>query len=200
MRHAKLKFLAAAGGFMLAASLAPAQAADVYEGGSLKDEPVYSTPYIGWTGFYIGGNLGGAWDNTDDFELFDDTVLTGGFHAGYNWELSSRFVLGLEGDIAFMDDIDYLSTIRARLGYSTGPALVYVTGGAAFIGFDDDVFGDESETGWVLGGGIDYKLRDNWSLGGEALYYSFDDPVGGLEDPDFWVARARLTYHIGSWR
>lgn len=197
MRAWKSLVTAAATGLGLALSISLANAADVYEGGSLKDSPADATPYIGWAGFYAGGHLGGVWDDSEDAELFDDTAFTAGIHGGYNWQMSDVFVAGLEADLGFVDDVDYLASIRGRLGYTTGPMLAYVTGGIAFIGFDDDVFGDDAETGYVIGAGLDYKLRDNWSIGGDALYYGFDDAGDTGHDANFWVARARLTYHLG---
>jgi outer membrane immunogenic protein len=186
---------AALSALALVASVSFAKAADVYDGGGLKDEPGYATPYIGWAGFYVGANIGGVFDETDIAVFDDDAVFAGGFHVGYNWQLSDRFVAGLEGDMSFLDDddTDYLSSIRARLGWSRGPMLAYLTGGAAFLEIDDAVFSDV-DTGYVVGGGLEYKLRDNWSIGGEALYYGFEDTV---DDPEFWTARARLTYHLG---
>lgn len=150
-------------------------------------------PSITWTGFYIGANIGAAWDDSDDIEIIDDATLIGGGHLGYNWQGPSNFVVGLEGDIEFLEDVDYLATIRGRLGYSFGPTLAYVTGGAAFIDFGD--FDDE---GWVAGLGVEHKIRDNVSFGVEGLYYGFEDDFG--DDANFWAARARLTYHFGGSR
>lgn len=190
----RLKYLSfglvSAAALMIAAPAA--KAADVYDGGgSIKDTgPVDYTPTLAWTGFYLGGNIGAAFDDEDD----SDEEFIGGAHLGYNWQRSSNLVLGLEGDVDFADGLDYLATIRGRIGYGAGPALIYATGGVAFIGLDDDI-DDIDETGWVLGGGLDYKIRDNWSVGAEGLYYNFDADDG---DADFWTARARLTYHFGS--
>jgi outer membrane immunogenic protein len=82
--------------------------------------PVYS-----WTGFYIGGNAGGAWGNFDPSTstvfsaagIFNVTStpaitaagaqsikpagFTGGFEAGYNWQVNN-FVFGVEGDIEYL--------------------------------------------------------------------------------------------------
>lgn len=187
---------AALGALAFAASASYANAADVYEGESLKDEPVvYETPYIGWTGFYVGGHIGGAFDSTDSEDLFgDESIFAGGGHVGYNWQLSERLLVGLEGDLDYLDDDDteYLASIRGRLGLTHGPVLAYLTGGAAFIEFDDG----SPDPGYVVGGGVEYKLRDNWSIGAEGLYYNFDDEPSD-EDLEFWQARARLTYHLG---
>jgi outer membrane immunogenic protein len=94
-----------------------AAAADLY-----YKAPVVAVPVYNWTGFYIGGNVGGAWGNFDPRTLTvysDDgwivptdapaidrvgiqsskpTGFTGGFEAGYNWQ-SRNFVFGVEGDI-----------------------------------------------------------------------------------------------------
>jgi outer membrane immunogenic protein len=173
-----------------------ANAADIYNGdGGLKDAgPVDYAPPITWTGFYLGANLGGVWDDSDDVEIFDDAALIAGAHLGYNWQGPRNFIIGLEGDVGFLDDVEYLATIRGRLGYAFGPTLVYATGGAAFIGFDDDDF---DATGWVAGLGIEHKLRENVSFGVEGLYYDFEEDFD--DDASFWAARARLTYHFGGY-
>src|SRR5262245_52459276 len=84
---------------------APATAAEVY----------------GWTGLYVGGNVGGVWarglDSTNFLDpaltvgnvfeglrsnpqanAFRNTALMGGIHAGYNWQMA-RLVFGVEADV-----------------------------------------------------------------------------------------------------
>jgi outer membrane immunogenic protein len=82
--------------------------------------------------------------------------VTGGFTAGYNWQVNNA-VLGLEGDINYFGfkgsatstalypccapdtftinssvSADWLATIRGRLGFLAAPTwLLYATGGAA---------------------------------------------------------------------
>lgn len=176
----------------------PAHAADIYrDGGSIKDTgPVDYAPSITWTGFYIGGHVGAAFSDNEDVEIVDDAAFLAGAHLGYNWQGPRNLVIGIEGDVSFLDDIDYLASIRGRVGYSFGPTLAYVTGGAAFMGFDEDLGGDDSDTGWVAGLGLEHKLRENVSIGAEALYYGFENDDFG-DDNNFWAARARLTYHFG---
>jgi outer membrane immunogenic protein len=170
-----------------------ANAADVYDkGGSLKDGPADYIAPVAWTGFYVGANVGAAFDNSDDSDD-EDTFFAAGGHLGFNWQGPSNVVLGLEGDLGFLnaDDVDYLATIRGRLGYAAGPALLYATGGVAFIGLDEENF-----TGYVVGGGLDYKIKENWTAGVEGLYYDFTED-GDDDDATFFTARARLTYHFG---
>ncbi len=52
-------------------------------------------------------------------------------------------------------------------------------------------------SGWVAGGGLERKIRENVSIGVEGLYYGFDgNNDSGSGDDNFWAARARLTYHL----
>src|SRR5260370_19251862 len=79
--------------------------------------------------------------------------MIGGVQAGYNCQLPSGMLLGVEADISFPNYLtsnsvvsslaparsdvteqwDYVGTARGRVGYATGPWLVYATGGAAWI-------------------------------------------------------------------
>jgi outer membrane immunogenic protein len=181
-----------------ASALSAANAADVYaRGGGLKDGPVSYMPAITWAGFYLGANAGAAFSNNNVEISGDDTSFIGGIHVGYNWQRASNLVLGIEGDVDFADGLDYLATVRGRLGWAAGPTLFYATGGAAFIGLSNAI-GDDSDTGWVAGLGLEHKLRENVSLGLEGLYYNFgDDNRLGGDTFDFWTVRARLTYHFG---
>ncbi len=136
------------------------------------------------------------WDKRVKFDHNDDdTTLVGGVHVGHNWQSGGR-VFGLEGDVSFADGLDYLASLRARLGYARGSLLVYLTGGVAFAGFDaQDVAitmegmnqekgkngsftlsdNDDRRIGFVVGAGAEYKLRPNMSIGVEGLYYDFAD-------------------------
>ncbi len=152
----------------------------------------------------------------------DDVTFIGGVHLGYNWQSGDR-VFGVEADASFGDGVDYLASLRARLGYAMDNLLLYVTAGVAFAGLDDfsvvmyndyfkkslDFSGD-SEVGAVVGVGAEYKLSSNWSVGVEGLYYFFGDGDDSKEweayckeyklvhedDNDLFVVRARLSYHF----
>ena len=210
-----------------ASAMSTAQAADIYSPApSLKDAPQAYIPAIGWTGFYIGINGGGIFSDQFDFKVdgiktsadVDNTWLLGA-HLGYNWQTGGNVVFGVEGDWDFVggdrdvkiggltasQDDNWLATIRGRLGYAMGPALLYATGGVAFLNSDDMAPFDDTVTGWVVGGGVDYKIRPNMSFGVEGLYYAFDDDANdGIDrlsyDRDFWAVRARLSYHFGGDR
>src|SRR5215472_13057970 len=66
--------------------------------------PPVIVPLYNWTGFYIGGNLGGAWTSgtlTDNFTgarfTGNHSGFIGGGQIGYNWQVAPLFVLGVEG-------------------------------------------------------------------------------------------------------
>lgn len=132
------------------------------------------------------------WENFSKakFESGDDDVsLIGGIQIGRNWQIGNH-VLGVEADVSFADGLEYLGSMRGRVGYAQGNLLLYITGGVAFAGFDNDdaAFsyngksytlrnddGDDRRIGMVAGVGADYKIRPNMSIGIEGLYYAFDD-------------------------
>lgn len=182
MRSVECKSLAAtlAGAILTAMiSAAPAAAADLggYKPAQVPQpaEVPLRTPQS-WAGWYLGGNLGGivAGDNDGD--------LTGGGHLGYNWQEGS-FVFGGEGDLSFADNPDTYGSIRARAGIGGGAWLLYGTAGVAI---------DDDDEGLVAGGGLEYKVADDTSIGVEALNYDLDD--------NFTVLRGRLTWHFGGAR
>jgi len=187
-----------------------------------------------WSGFYVGAHLGYGW-GTDDTETtfpsaFDHSIdgVIGGLHAGYNFQ-SDSLVFGLEGDIDLSDidgeggcdfnpfrcetDMDWLASLRARLGFASDQFLLYATGGVAFTDLEfanDDGLGSsdeqsESAVGFVVGGGAEYAVSDELSLRAEALYYDFGktdyeyDNAQGAEfesDLDFVVVRGGLSWYF----
>jgi outer membrane autotransporter protein len=126
----------------------------------------------------------------------------GGVQAGYNWQAANA-VLGVEADWAWTGfdedryfdgadryvkaEMDWLATLRGRLGVTVGNALFYATGGIAWADVshcanDDDPCSvdDSNNTAWsgtltglVAGAGVETKLTDRWSLKGEYLYAQF---------------------------
>ncbi len=144
----------------------------------------------------------------------------GGGQIGYNWQWSPSIVFGVEADIqgiagsrrsasAFgvaapiageqiisgttvSRSLDYLGTVRGRIGWLFTPTLlVYGTGGLAYGGvtantgifqqiqgapavlnpwFGAGAFSD-TRVGWTAGGGLEWMFWPNWSAKVEYLYY-----------------------------
>ncbi len=149
------KFLIALG--FTTALIGAAQAGDLHKQRSVKDEPapVLAEPVapssFSWTGFYAGLN-GGLFNGK--FDLADPTTpdqkmrnWMGGAQAGFNYQMQSGIVVGVEADIDFgnlsdgvhdgnyitqSSDIGAFGTLRGRAGYAMGRVLPFVTGGLAF--------------------------------------------------------------------
>lgn len=194
-RYARAAFASTA---LLLSSLSCASAADLgpyrpYR--APEPAPVYDAPAPIWQGAYIGANVGYG------FGSRDTEGIIGGGQLGYNWQFD-RFVLGVEGDIQASDmtgdqshidgtgvtrtshvSNDWYSTVRGRVGYAMGPALLYATGGVAFGNFDHQyslagpvnvTLSDSGlKTGYAVGGGVEYKFNPRWSVKAEYLFLDF---------------------------
>jgi outer membrane immunogenic protein len=188
--------------------------------------------------FPIAGNTGGS-------------SAIGGFQVGYNWQFAPTWVVGLEGDWSWANAggsfdqpwvfnpgggavpgsftsmssrLDWISSLRARLGYLILPNLMaYGTVGGAWgkidyaasnfapgaVPYGTGVAFSNTQGGWVAGGGLEWMIINNWLLRGEFLYYSLNNspsvvvtPVthGALPSGYSWsntnvsVVRAALSY------
>ena len=62
--------------------------------------------------------------------------------------------------------------MRARLGYAIDRTLIYITGGLAYGGLNTNPLtgNTTSNTGWTLGGGVEYAFTNNWTAKIEGLY------------------------------
>ena len=194
-------------------------------------EPVRNGPY-NWQGLYLGVNAGYGWGN-DNGAAFNGAgggsgALNpdgwfGGGQIGYNAQFNA-LVLGLEADLQGADisdttalsggaqvttDIEYFSTLRGRVGFAAGPALLYVTGGWAFADLSQSLSApgaslssSDWETGYTVGGGIEWAFAPNWSLKSEYLYVDLGDqtyssPAGTYTtQTDFHTARVGLNYRF----
>jgi opacity protein-like surface antigen len=142
-----------------------------------------------------------------------------GGQLGYNWQFSDRWVAGLEADLqaggirgggGFTNltpaavfppfvvatsvnvnrTLEYLGTVRGRLGYAVTPSMMaYATGGLAYGGISTSTTVRQSLTpsafqtgvvandffanrfGWTVGGGVESALTGEISAKLEVLYY-----------------------------
>jgi outer membrane immunogenic protein len=172
--------------------------------------PAAVVPVFSWTGFYLGGELGwiktdpayttGVLLLGNPFVVSpsasDKNGLSYGAIAGYNYQ-AGKLVLGIEGDFQgwTVGKIRYTAitgdfltahskwggSVRGRLGYAADRALLYVTGGAAFVSNETSIpttgisiGGDGVRWGWTVGGGLDYAITNNWFTGLEYRYSQFE--------------------------
>ncbi len=183
---------------------APAIAADVPV---RQQQPYYKAapaPVFNWTGFYFGGHVGYGWGDADLAATGNVDGFLGGLQAGYNWQFSRNIVFGIEADISGTDmnndnaaaaHIDYLGTLRARLGYAWDRSMLYGTGGLAWnrssnLGFHD------TDTGYALGLGFEWAFAPSWSAKVEYMYYNFDN-VTTIGNTDISTIKLGLNYRFG---
>jgi len=177
------KILAALVAFAALTATAPALGADLGARPYYNKAPVDAAPLYNWTGFYIGGHVGGAFSGSNNFNgavLSDSSArLLGGVQAGLDWQFAPNWVLGY----VYTNDQRGLGSITARIGYTWGPGLVYVKGGYAYsdnaervtLGGVPTAFlldGNHSN-GYTVGTGVEYMFAPNWSAKGEYMYYNF---------------------------
>jgi outer membrane immunogenic protein len=176
----------------------PALAADLSPRTYTK-APAYMGPIYNWTGFYIGGHVGGAFAGNDGL-AGDDGRFLGGIQGGADYQFASNWVLGIEAQYSWMSggsssvlfpggtvvstNSNELGSVTGRLGYSFGPALLYAKGGYAFkdgdrigvsvggvpVAFSTD---GSHRDGYTVGAGIEYMFAPNWSAKLEYQYYNF---------------------------
>src|SRR3989344_504165 len=176
----RLILAAAAAGFALLA-VADANAADVYppRDRAGMDRLFSTVQATNWTGFYAGVN--GGYSAGPDVRGF-----TGGGQLGYNYQLSSNWVVGIEADAQYSTQPDWWGTVRGRAGYLLTPdVLLYATAGWAYV---LPTHAHRATSGWTAGGGIEYALNRNWSAKAEYLYVA----PGGGQDAN--VVRAGINY------
>ncbi|MFB9263930.1 carbohydrate porin [Bradyrhizobium erythrophlei] len=216
----------------------PASAADL----PLK-APALKSVYD-WTGFYVGGHFGygdaSLGPDTNPLPLqgvffpHSPTGLIGGFQVGYNREFANHLVLGVEADASFTSPIDqaalggapapfntaldYVGTLRGRIGYAFGRWMPYVTGGFAWghthININDDPANGSGvissvghyQPGWTAGLGLEFAISGNWTAKLEYEYVdlarqAYDLSGFGLSgvnvDPRIHLAKVGLNYQFG---
>ena len=167
-------------------------------------------PAYDWAGFYVGGHVG-LTRGTTQVALFDqgpssssNTFGSGyaGTQLGYNFMPWPHVLLGVETDISFanylgrddepasrisptqqlIEKVDYIGTLRGRVGYAADHWLIYATGGFAYsgarvlqtlTGATDETKELRMRTGATLGAGAEVAIAPGWTTKLEYLYTRF---------------------------
>jgi outer membrane immunogenic protein len=197
--------------FVLAVAVFPlfsfaAYAADLP---NTKGAPTFAPPpppVLSWTGFYVGAEIGARWSDPtwsttclqpgfatcpaanfptrftfNNPESFDSVSVKGGPFIGYNYQIGSQWVVGIEGDWQYGENSrtnpgipgaedptvagepgldrstvreNWDASIRARAGFLVMPnLLLFGTGGAAFTHVSATAFcGTAFPVGWCGAG------------------------------------------------
>jgi outer membrane immunogenic protein len=172
-------------------------------------------------------------------EAHNDTHagFTGGVEGGYNY-MMGPWLFGLEADWTSLDlkntsdrslvsnvnpattfrldqniKSNWMVSLRPRVGYATGPWLVYATMGVGWselkysAEFSDNravtdaitASSSSTKTGWVAGLGGGYALTPRWSLKGEWLYADFGH-VGSAQVGQFVSVTPRDSVKTNMFR
>lgn len=201
--------------FLTIATAASAQDAPKWSGLYMGVHAGYGWGAFDGSMIYTDATKGDGFDATG--KTIDAEGAIAGGQVGFNFQ-TGAIVWGIEADASWADiqgdarflpypvgypkngspawdfesQIDWLATVRARLGFASGRTLTYVTGGVAFAGSETsiNVVGpgykasgskDETLTGWVGGGGFEWLVDRHWTVRAEYLYYNFGDAGGILK-------------------
>jgi outer membrane immunogenic protein len=175
---------------------------------------------------FVGG-VGGA--TTPGENDVNGIGFVGGGQIGYNYMVWNKYLLGLEGDftafvsqqhevdwnefppnVVFTEKTSWYATIRGRAGVSTGPALLYFTGGVAFVNFQDGVVpspttpnpvtggvSSKTSSGWTFGGGTELALDAHWSAKLESLFIDAGTSTHQSYAPPFGPAPVQFRERFG---
>ena len=127
-------------------------------------------------------------------------TIFGGVQVGYEHHFAAGWMAGLELDMSFPggqdlgnvlayratatgtanEQLEYLASLRGRLGWDLGRWTPFATGGIAWastrLSRTDLTTGNEEaqssnvRLGWVAGGGVDYRLDGRWTARAEYLH------------------------------
>lgn len=179
---------------LLGASSAAFAADLAYKAAPAPYAPMYSWTgfYLGanlggaWASGTLTDNLTGA------SITGNNSGVIGGGTVGYNWQVSPSFVLGVEGTFdgtsishttnsvgtpwgTFQGsaNTNWVSTIAGRAGISQYNWLFYVKGGGGWVDNSatlsnlttgTSITASNTNSGWLVGAGIEYGMTRNWSL------------------------------------
>jgi outer membrane immunogenic protein len=208
------KFLLGTVALIALGATVPALAADLAARPYTKAPAYVPAQIYNWTGFYIGGHVGGAFRGDDNNVLggSSDGTFMGGVQVGYDYQFSPNWVMGLEANYSFKDTNGIfanrnLGSVTGRLGYTWGPTLLYAKGGYAWADtrFSNGFGGDGGRDGYTVGAGLEYLFTQNWSGKIEYQYYDFGnvtafDPAGvalGSFRNDEHTIKVGLNYRFG---
>lgn len=194
-------------------------------------------PVYNWNGLWWGGHLGAEWGELIAEPAsgtgYEDARFSGGIGLGYDREFS-RVVFGVSADTDFASwsaggrmylpavspsllspqltvrsEMEWFTTVRARIGVRFDRALPYITGGLALAKITTSaqsvattgpfafapVTSDSWEAGYTIGAGLEYRLTEHDTLGVEYLYYQIQGP-DLVVVPQNWRLDNKIRGHI----
>ena len=136
----------------------------------------------------IGGAHAGYQLQLTQWSWFSSSGIVIGVEGSVDGTSINNTVFDPFSELAVRTQVPVEGSIRLRAGVAWDRLLVYATGGAAFTsikdtytdwtGFVTGVPGayeaiTKNRSGWTVGGGLQYAVTDNWSVGVEYRYSDF---------------------------
>src|SRR5229473_7317655 len=97
------KFLLATVALVALGATAPALAADLAARPAYTKAPAYAAPIYNWTGFYIGGHIGGEFAGDNSLSGNNGRFL-GGVQGGFDYQFAQSWVLGAEAQYSWLSN------------------------------------------------------------------------------------------------
>lgn len=173
--------------------------------GSVTGGATSTADGVGWLG---GLNLGYNWQSGNFvYGLEGDFSWLGRTSASSNGGFASTsYGGGYSGTTFRSSKIEALGTFRARFGFDFNGTLPYLTLGVAEADIKNTFAisgggnsASVSQTQWtpglVLGGGIEHRLNQNWTVRGEVDWIGFETKQ--LANPLFGTTYGALTSNHG---
>ena len=136
----------------------------------------------------IGGAHAGYQLQLSQWSWFSSSGIVIGVEGSVDGTSINNTVFDPFSELAVRTQVPVEGSIRLRAGVAWDRLLVYATGGAAFTSIKDTytdwtgfVTGvplayeaiTKNRSGWTVGGGLQYAVTDNWSVGVEYRYSDF---------------------------
>ena len=196
----------------------------------------WAGPYVGATagfanGFHTFDDLAGAFLGYPGLSSAQTKGLAAGGTIGLNLQARS-FVYGLEADLDWLSNkssyvdpngavnnffpsetnrLNYLGTVRGRMGLAVDRTLFYFTAGLAFgevansAQYNSSKFPtfntpsynvDSTRFGWVAGSGVEYALTPSWTMKGEAIYAQLNAATASWISPGSQTFPANAIFNM----
>jgi outer membrane immunogenic protein len=197
------KFLLATVALVAFGATGSTLAADLAARAPYTKAPAYAAPLYNWTGFYIGGHIGGVFTDNSNFGGLTtgnngNGRFLGGLQGGADYQFAPNWVIGAEAEYSwiagnngsivfpgtqtFTNNQRGLGSVTGRIGYTWGPGLLYVKGGYAFSDNNNSLVGGN---GAPLGFGLSGNASNGYTVGA-GLEYMFTQN---------WSAKLEYQYY-----
>ncbi len=183
----------------------------------VEGEPLLTSSGFDSKGAFGGAQVGYNWQS-------------GNFVLGFETDLQGADIQSDKNVVPFpginrhlTQNIDWFGTVRGRVGYAFDRTLLYFTGGFAYGNVNSSINtsllgvipiarlnNNDTQTGFTVGGGLEYRFNPAWSLKAEYQYIDLGSdhlngniaaivPINTNDlNTNFHTIRIGINYRVGS--